>query len=366
MRIENDLKLDFSDVLIRPKLSDNPEHVSRADIDVTRPFQFKWSKRKYIGTPIISANMDTVSTFTMANALENLDLGCALHKHYTEEQLIDYFSIGRVHTWYSMGISDADLAKYNNVRDTIRRNKGWDDESSVNRLAIKYVCIDVANGYSRNFIKFIERFRAENPLVTIMAGNVVTADITVQLIFAGADIVKVGIGPGSACTTRKVTGVGYPQLSAVIECSDAAHGVGGLICSDGGCVDYGDVCKAFAGGADFVMLGGMFAGHDECKDGVAGQVIMQNDKPYMEFYGMSSKAAQEKHNGGVAKYRASEGKHVLSPYRGPVVETVQEILGGLRSCCMYVGATQLKSLSKCTTFVLVNNQRNHVFDRYEV
>lgn len=375
MQIDNDVKLDFSSVLIRPKMSDSP-HTSRADIDITRPFKFKWSKREYIGTPIISANMDTVSTFEMASALNKLDLGAALHKHYTEEQLIEYFSIGRTNVWYSMGISEADMTKYNNVKNAIRKNKGWDDESSANRLAIKYVCIDVANGYSRNFVKFIERFRTENPLVTIMAGNVVTADITVQLIFSGADIVKVGIGPGSVCTTRKITGVGYPQLSAVMECAEAAHGVGGLVCSDGGCVEPGDVAKAFGGGADFVMLGGMLAGHKECGGQLVtetgrpfstplAELMGQHEKVFVEFYGMSSKAAQDKHNGGLANYRASEGKRVLIPYKGPVENTVKEILGGLRSACMYVGATQLKSLSKCTTFIRVDNTRNRVFDKYD-
>jgi len=353
MQIENDVKLDFSSVLIRPKISTLS---SRSEVDITRGFKFKWSKRDFIGIPIISANMDTVSTFEMASTLDDLDLCAALHKHYTEEELIEYFSLCRLNTWYSMGISQADLDKYNRVKDALQfRLSG---EATTNRIAIRNVCIDVANGYSQAFLEFIKKFRQENPLVTIMAGNVVTGDVTLQLILAGADIVKVGIGPGSACTTRKITGIGYPQLSAVIECADAAHGIGGLICSDGGCVEPGDVVKAFAGGADFVMLGGMLAGHSE-----SGGKVTDDGK--VEFYGMSSKAAQDKHNGGLAEYRASEGKRALIPFKGSVKNTVQEILGGLRSACTYVGATQLKSLSKCTTFIRVDNQRNHVFDKYE-
>ena len=244
-----------------------------------------------------------------------------------------------------MGIVDADLEKFKAVNSELA-------------LPISKVCIDVANGYSTRFLDFVKRFRDSYPAVSIMAGNVVTGDVTEQLILSGVDIVKVGIGPGSVCTTRKMTGIGYPQLSAVIECADAAHGLDGLICSDGGCVDPGDVAKAFAGGADFVMLGGMLAGHDEC----GGKII--NNK--MEFYGMSSKAAQDKHAGGVASYRASEGKKVLIPYKGPVAGTMQEILGGLRSTCTYVGAKSLKQLSKRTTFVMVSNQRNLSLEQYNV
>jgi GMP reductase len=224
---------------------------------------------------------------------------------------------------------------------------------------IKFVCIDVANGYTETFIDFVKKFRDLFPTITIMAGNVVTADITEALILAGADIVKVGIGPGSVCTTRKMTGVGYPQLSAIIECADAAHGLGGHICGDGGCTVPGDVAKAFGGGADFVMLGGMLAAHNES----GGEVVERDGKTYRRFYGMSSDVAMEKYAGGVAKYRASEGKEVILPARGPVENTVQEILGGVRSTCTYVGARKLKDLSKCTTFVRVSQQINEVYGK---
>jgi len=225
--------------------------------------------------------------------------------------------------------------------------------------AIQYVCIDVANGYHEAFATFVQRIRAAWPQLVIMAGNVVTGEMTEELILSGADIVKVGIGPGSVCTTRKMTGVGYPQLSAVIECADAAHGLGGLICADGGCTTPGDVAKAFGGGADFVMLGGMFAGHAES----GGELIERGGEKFKRFYGMSSKAAMQRYAGGVAEYRAAEGKEVLVPYRGEVANTVQEILGGVRSACTYVGARRLKELSKRTTFVRVTQQVNEVFGR---
>jgi GMP reductase len=219
------------------------------------------------------------------------------------------------------------------------------------------VCIDVANGYTQSFVDFIKEFRQWYPDVVLMAGNVVTPEMTEELILAGVDIVKVGIGPGSVCTTRKKTGVGYPQLSAVIECADAAHGLQGHIIADGGCSVPGDVVKAFAAGADFVMLGGMLAGH---KEGGAS--------PFGEnkFYGMSSDTAMDLHNGGVANYRASEGKTVEIPYRGEVKHTMQDILGGLRSACTYVGASELKELSKRATFVRVTQQLNNSLSQYEI
>ncbi len=243
-----------------------------------------------------------------------------------------------------MGITKSDFEKFHRVAGRAGE-------------AIKLVCIDVANGYTKAFVDFLHKLRASYPAITIMAGNVVTGEMTEELILGGADIVKVGIGPGSVCTTRKMTGVGYPQLSAIIECADAAHGLGGLICADGGCTSPGDIAKAFGGGADFVMLGGMLAGHDECR----GEVIDHHGAPKMRFYGMSSRTAMEKYSGGVANYRSSEGKEVLIDYRGPVEGTLQEILGGVRSACTYVGAHRLKELSKRTTFIRVARQLNEVF-----
>ena len=338
MHIDREPKLDFADVLIRPKRSALP---SRAEVDIAREFKFKHSQHRYRGIPIIAANMDTVGTFEMARALTPFGLSVALHKHYDESELAAFFRTQEVKSgaFYSMGITKNDLEKFERVRDRVGD-------------AIAYVCIDVANGYTEAFVRFVEKFRENHPKLTIMAGNVVTGEMTEELILSGADIVKVGIGPGSVCTTRNMTGVGYPQLSAVIECADAAHGLDGRICADGGCSAPGDIAKAFGGGADFVMLGGMLAGHEEC----AGEVVEQNGERYQRFYGMSSRTAMEKYAGGVADYRAAEGKEVLVKIRGPLTNTVQEILGGVRSACTYVGARTLKEFTKRTTFVRVSSR----------
>ncbi|MEN9559137.1 MAG: hypothetical protein RLZZ502_348 [Pseudomonadota bacterium] len=343
MHIEQEVKLDFKDVLIRPKRSTLN---SRSEVDISREFTFRWSKRSYSGIPIIAANMDTTGTFEMADALSAHKLSVALHKHYSVAQLSQYFSAltDKSSAFYSLGITEADYAKFKAVMSAVGEH-------------IHYVCIDVANGYHEKFLDFIAQVRSNYPALTIMAGNVVTGDMTEALVLAGADIVKVGIGPGSVCTTRKMTGVGYPQLSATIECADAAHGLGAQVCADGGCTVPGDLAKAFGAGADFVMLGGMLAGHAE----TAGELVTENGKQYKRFYGMSSKTAMDKHSGGVAKYRASEGKEVLIPYRGPVADSIQEILGGVRSACTYVGARKLKELTKRTTFVRVTQQINNVF-----
>jgi len=351
MLIDNNPKLDFDDVLIRPKRS---ELGSRKDVDLVRDFRFLHSERHYTGVPILAANMDTIATFEMADTLREHQLGTALHKHYSIEELKEYFEkVEEEHTklnrrgdgkdtvFYSMGILDRDKEK---LTEFLEQKFSWD---------LPYLCVDVANGYSERFANVIEELREAYPDTTIMAGNVVTAEMTEQLILSGADIVKVGIGPGSVCTTRKMTGVGYPQLSAIIECADAAHGLGGLICADGGCKVPGDVAKAFGAGADFVMLGGMLAGHAQC----GGQIV--GDK--MEFYGMASESAMIRHSGEVANYRAAEGKTVWVDYKGPVSGTVREVLGGLRSACTYTGARRLKDLSKCTTFIQVNRQLNTVY-----
>lgn len=345
MHIEHEVKLDFKDVLIRPKRS---TLTSRSEVEIEREFRFRHSPHRYRGIPIVAANMDTTGTLEMALALDPLGLSVALHKHYEPERYLSFFAglKRKSAAFFSIGITPADEAKFNRVVD-------------ASAGAIEYACIDVANGYHENFAGFVRRVRARHPKLVIMAGNVVTGEMTEELILSGADIVKVGIGPGSVCTTRMMTGVGYPQLSAVIECADAAHGLGGHICADGGCVTAGDIAKAFGAGADFVMLGGMLAGHAEC----AGDVVERDGQTVQRFYGMSSKAAMDRYAGGVADYRAAEGKEVLVPFRGEVAQTVQDIVGGLRSACAYVGARRLKELSKRTTFVRVTQQGNEVFSR---
>ena len=345
MHIENTIRLDFKDVLIRPKRS---TLTSRSEVDITREFKFLHSPVRYNGIPIIAANMDTTGTFDMARALAKHGLSTALHKHCAVEDYVDFFTkLEAKHTaFYSLGIGNADWEKF---QETMRRSNN----------AVQYVCIDVANGYTETFVAFVKKVREAYPELVIMAGNVVTGDMTEELLLAGADIVKVGIGPGSVCTTRKMTGVGYPQLSAIIECADAAHGLGGRICADGGCTVPGDIAKAFGGGADFVMLGGMLAGHDEA----GGETVEENGKTFKRFYGMSSADAMNKYAGGVARYRAAEGKSVLIPARGPVEDTVQGILGGVRSACTYVGARRLKELTMRTTFIRVGMQLNEVFGK---
>lgn len=329
MRIEPEIKLDFSDVLICPKRS---TLASRREVTLAREFTFRHSPRKLECVPILASNMDTSGTYEIARVLASNQMLTCLHKFYTIE----------------------DYAKQNFFDNiVVTTGSGEEDFAKLAQIMSKFgdrlhmICIDVANGYTEAFMNFIKRARTTYPDKIIIAGNVVTGDMTQELILAGADIIKVGIGPGSACTTRMMTGVGYPQLSAIIECADAAHGLGGHIIADGGCREPGDVAKAFAGGADFVMLGGMLAGHDES----GGELIEENGKQYKLFYGMSSDTAMHKYYGGVAEYRASEGATLKLPYKGPVAETVKSILGGLRSTCTYVGASTLKHLTKRTTFV---------------
>ena len=375
MRLEEDIKLDYKDVLIRPKRS--TLH-SRKQVKLSRKFQFRNydhdlaeplpDEYHYIGIPIMASNMDGVGTMRMADKLAEGELFTCLVKTYSAEMLIDFFNgadldgHGLERTEFvamSIGTGDSDYNKLIQVK------KECD-------YRLKYVCMDIANGYSDHFAQHVRKVRAEFPDLVIIAGNVVTREMTEELILAGADIVKVGIGPGSVCTTRIQTGVGYPQLSAVIECADAAHGLGGHIIADGGCTSPGDVAKAFAAGADFVMLGGMLAGHDEG----GGEVItkrfitdeFENDarvikeKKFVQFYGMSSESANDKHFGGLKDYRSSEGRTVLVPYRGPVAKTVQEILGGVRSACTYTGAMKLKQLSKCATFIRCSQTHNSVYE----
>ena len=370
MRIDEDVKLDYKDVLIRPKRSTLG---SRKDVDLERGYTFRnytpefpdnIEHRHWRGTPVMAANMDGVGTFEMADVLATAGIFTCLVKTYSAEQLIEYFDTDMYertnYVAMSIGITDKDHDKFRTVYELADGN-------------LKYVCIDVANGYSNRFRDFVADFRISYPHIVIIAGNVVTGEMTEELILAGADIVKVGIGPGSVCTTRIQTGVGYPQLSAVIECADAAHGLGGHIIADGGCTCPGDVAKAFAAGADFVMLGGMLAGHNEG----GGEVIVKQfetneiintqrkieQKKFVAFYGMSSDAANTKHFGGLKNYRSSEGREVLVPYRGEVARTIQDVLGGIRSTCTYAGAERLKNLSKCTTFIRCTQTHNPIYEK---
>jgi GMP reductase len=367
MHIETETQLDFKDVLIRPKRSSLS---SRSEVSLVKYYKFKNSKYTWHGVPIIAANMDTVGTMSMARSLAKYECLTALHKHYTVDQLIEFFSKKETleekellknnqhalqHSFYSMGIVQKDLDKFEKV---ISKVGYWrHDIPDEENFGIKMVCIDVANGYMQSFVDFCSQFRKNHPDIILMAGNVVTGDIVDELIFSGVDIVKVGIGPGSACTTRKVAGVGRSQLSAIMDTADAAHGLNGHVVGDGGCAVPADVSKAFGAGADFVMLGGMLAGHEESEL----KITTKNGKKYLKFYGMSSSEAMDKHSGGVAKHRAAEGKSVEIEYRGLVEDTISTILGGVRSTCTYVGAKNLKELPKRTTFYRVTMQTNDIF-----
>ena len=339
MRIEEDLKLDYSDVLFRPKRSTLQ---SRKDVNLKRTYRFKYSNNEWSGIPIMAANMDGVGELEVAEKLSEFGMITCLTKQHDVKRIKKFKKIKSIYKniTISIGIKNEDFKRLDDVLK----------EYSF----IKFICIDVANGYSEHFSKYLKTVREKYPTKTIIAGNVVTADMAQELVLSGADIVKVGIGPGSVCTTRTQTGVGYPQLSAVIECADAAHGLGAHIIADGGCTCPGDVAKGFGAGADFVMLGGMFAGHDEG----GGKIIKSNGNRYIEFYGSSSDTANKKHYGGLSDYRSSEGRTVRVKYRGKIKDTILNILGGVRSSCTYVGAPSLKQLSKCTTFVRVSNQFN--------
>jgi len=348
MRIEGEIKLAFDDVMIRPKRS---TLVSRSDVTLKRKFSFKHTSRTWEGVPVSAANMDTTGVFDVAKVLQSHNMMTCLQKFYSTRQCSDAWDDGidPGHVAITCGSTEDSL-------ELLKKKMATSDELSM-------ICVDVANGYREVFLDFIKDVRRNYPNSIVIAGNVATREMTEALILAGADVVKVGIGPGSVCTTRKVAGVGYPQLSAISECADAAHGLGGHVMADGGCSSPGDVAKAFAAGADFVMLGGMLAGHDES----GGELVEgDNGKMYKSFYGMSSAKAMQEYYGEVAKHRAPEGKEVRVPYRGGLEETVQSILGGVRSACSYVGARRIKDLPKCTTFIRVTRTTNEVYQRFNV
>ncbi|MEC7455172.1 MAG: GMP reductase [Pseudomonadota bacterium] len=328
MLINEEIKLDYSDVLIRPKRSTMS---SRGEVNLERTHKFLWSKKEWSGIPIMSANMDTVGTPSMHTVLSKHNMITCPARHYLKNSTKEFRGKEANICWFG----------------------GIDEIDNLKKVQSGFIGLDVANGYTIRFVDAVKKLREKCPDATIAAGNVVTADMTQELVLAGADIVKVGIGPGSVCTTRIKTGIGYPQLSAVIECADAAHGLNAHIIADGGCVSSGDIVKAFAGGADFVMIGGMLAGHDECE----GKV----ENGFMEFYGMASESAMDKHDNHNS-YRGAEGKTVKIPHRGRVDDTIKDILSGIRSACTYVGANSLRTLSKCTTFVRVNNTHNTIYE----
>ena len=359
MRIRDGVKLDFDDVLIVPQRSSLS---SRSEVDIYRTFKFKGIDWSWSGFPLILANMSATGTFAFAKALAKFKIMVALHKHYPVEQLVDFF-VNNLDLWnytfYTVGSSKEDEDKLDEVKKLISERTGGKS------IFPMFVCIDIANGYSQNFVSVVANYRRKFPCSVIMAGNVISPNMTEELAMNGANIVKAGTGSGTVCRTRKQTGVGFPQLSACDECSFVAHGKPqGLVCSDGGCRSAGDVAKIFAVGGDFCMIGGMFAGCSECEGEwtEAPETIVENGIPKLtgkfvkkslKFYGMSSKEAQDKYNGGLADYRTSEGACIDVPYKGAAEDVARDIMGGVRSCCTYVGAARLKDLPKCAEFVRI-------------
>jgi GMP reductase len=354
MRIEADVKLDYADVLLRPKRSTLS---SRKEVVLEREFQFYHSPKTWRGIPIFAANMATCGTFEMSEVLSGHKMITALHKYYNLEDYREFFKKERDPDYiaYTMGIRDEDIDE---LKDMISA-----------RLIdnFSFICIDVPNGYLQKFLDTIKLVRRLCPEHIIIAGNVVTNEMTEEIILSGADIVKVGIGPGSVCTTRLMTGVGYPQLSAVIECSDAAHGLSngphryGLIIADGGQQHPSCISKAFCGGADFNMAGSMFSGFKES----SGELIEKDGKRYKEFFGSSSNKALYQYYGKKDPHRASEGRYVLMPYKGNIDDFIQDLFGALRSTGTYIGAGQLKEFPKRATFVRVNHQLTSYLEKYD-
>ena len=348
MRINTEPKLNFDDVLLEPKRSTLS---SRKDVDMTRKFTFRNSGKVVNFLPIFASNMDGVGTFSMARVLQEYKMMTVVTKSTTVDQWRE--AVGKGVRLQSVSVCtgtnkmwDPEADDYKNMQEVL---KSFPD--------IKFITVDVANAYHENFVDFIKRVRDEFPDKVIIAGNVVTPEMTEELIINGADVVKIGIGPGSVCTTRTMTGVGVPQFSAILDCADAANGVDGHIMADGGCVYPGDIAKAFGGGAHMVMVGGMLAGHDESEQPVVDGNV--------EFYGMSSDRAREVHGKRKDGYRGNEGKVVHLPFRGSVDTTVEDILGGVRSTCTYIGARRLKDMPKCASFVTTHNVINRTFDKYE-
>lgn len=354
MRIETEIKLDYSDVLIRPKRSTLE---SRKDVNLQRELKFLHSKKTWSGIPIMTANMADTGTFSMAKALSKHNIITTLHKYYSVQVLekeLPAFNNPK-YLAYTMGIRDEDFQKLNEVINKNLQNY------------FDFVCLDVPNGYLERFANAVKKLRSLLPDHILIAGNVVTNEMAEQLLLQGADVVKVGIGSGAACLTRRKAGVGYPQLSAVIECADAAHGITsdtgyGLIIADGGAVYPSCVGKAFCAGADFVMMGSMFAGYDQSE----GDIVEEGGKKFKVHFGSSSNTALEKFYGGVDAHRASEGRTVKIPYKGDVNHFVQDLLGSLRSTGTYIGARRLKEFPKRATFILVNRQLNTSIERYDV
>lgn len=369
-KIINELKLDFNDVLIVPQRS---TLTSRSEINLERTFHFYHSPRIWEGVPIMCANMSFCS-FEMAKALAKYNMIACLHKYHSIQELYDYFNQypdNLDYTFVSIGYKKSDLNHLLDLKNKLGKQPN--------------ICIDVPNGHMDVFVKYCKKVRDNFPESIIIAGNVTNTSSTQELlIYGGVDLVKIGIGGGSACTTRFLTGCGFPQLSACIENSYVAHGLQngnkklGLIVSDGGHKTVGDVCKALCSGADFVMLGGYFAGSENCDGewqyeyqtslGFWQPIDPENNNPKRKtkftYYGMSTHHAQDLYEDHIKNYRASEGTKITTNYKGSLDKVIQELLGGIRSCCCYIGSDCIKNMSKCGQFCRVSqihSNKNPVF-----
>jgi GMP reductase len=374
MIINNETKLDFSDVLIVPQRSTLN---SRSEILLERTFHFYHSPRIWKGIPIICANMSFCS-FDMAKELANHKMIACLHKYHSLDELSNYFNSNPQninYTFVSIGYKKSDLNHLLELKNKINIQPN--------------ICIDVPNGHMDAFVKYCKKVRENFPESIIIAGNVTNTSSTQELIiYGGVDIVKIGIGGGSACTTRFLTGCGVPQLSCCLENSYIAHGLQngekklGLVCSDGGHKTVGDVCKALCAGSDFVMLGGYFAGTESCNGEwtFEHKAYLNKDNKYKDinwwqpnspgyetekrktkftYYGMSTHHSQQLYEDNIKHYRASEGTKITVEYKGTVDRVIQELLGGIRSCCCYIGADTIKNMNKCAEFCRVSKIHNN-------
>lgn len=342
--------LDFDDVLIVP--SDTSHVRSRSYVDLSRVYEL--NGHVFDIKPIVASNMDGVGTLCMANVLTDYDMLTCLTKNTPIDKIADTLCHNKFLVAVSIGVCN----KSYEVINQLRKYK-WLDDDTQRPI---WFNIDIANGHCDSLIDMVVYVREMFPTAIIIAGNVVTPRAVEILAKAGANIVKVGIGSGSACTTRLKTGVGYPQLSTIMNCVQAAHDNSAYLMSDGGCKNPGDIAKALVAGADFVMLGGMLAGHAESE----GDILEDSfGNMVVEFHGMSSNIANESYSGGLKNYRTSEGREVLIPYRGYVKNTIEDICGGLRSACTYTNSATIRDLSKAK-FVRTTQQYNRIFEEYSI
>ena len=367
-QILSEVYLDYSDILIRPKMGINLN--SRKDVNLQRLFKFKHGQTR-TGLGVFNANMATVGNFDVAKKLLSKGMFATLHKHYSIDEIGDFLvscrneNIPLDNLFITIGLK--------NIDEEIQKLK--DLESKYQWVSPRNICIDAPNFYIQRALDILARVRHEFNDAVIMAGNIASGDICLKLLDY-ADIIKCGIGSGSACLTRKQTGCGTPMVSLILECADIAHSVGGHICADGGIVDVGDICKAFCLNSDFVMAGGMFAGTDEAAGDVIEKQYETHEvvdgkriveiKYFKAYYGMSSEYANNKFAGGMGNYKTSEGRELMIPYTGSIDKILQDISGGIASCCTYIGAVTIKHMSKCATIIQVHNQLNRVFEKYSV